>query len=371
MNIQNKPIDHFVRNAIIVIDTNVLLQAYQWRGANIEKTLEQLEWFAKHGRLIIPSQVVIEFKKRRESLIKIIENSLYNVEKSLDEIKIGPGKALREICPLFNLTDEFEQAIELKKYTIHELAKYKDSVRVLRVMMSNLFDKDIILERIQRLIDKCYFCPENLETNEELEKEAKRRAEKNLPPGFKDKSKGKGNSDSDPSGDYKIWAHILKLKKDVLFITYDEKQDWFVRGSEGRVLMFRPELTEEFFNVTGHNIRGISAKVLEKIKELPDKLQFDILQVLGNNYGVEDAYDKAEELSKILIGSIPNKGIFHIMDDVNRINPNLVRNTKYSFAEICLSYISGEIEKEELEPIMDYAFDILQDTWDSRFDKFF
>lgn len=368
MIIQPKPLEYFVRSATLVIDTNVLLQAYQWRGADIENTLEQLEWFAKHGRLIIPSQVVIEFKRRREGLIKTVENSLNNVIKNLDEIKIGPGKALHEICPVFNQTDDFKEAVKLKELVTNDLTTYKEMLDSIRVKVSSLFDRDQILERIQALIDKCYFLPIDLGTNEELEKEAKRRSDNNLPPGYKDKAKGKGDSDSDPSGDYKVWAHILKLKKDVLFITYDEKVDWFMRGSQGRPLVSRPELTKEFSDVTGYQFRAISAKSLGTLQEFPDKLQMDILQVLGNKYAIEDVYDKSKELSSILIQSIENRGIFHIMDDVKRINSNFVKNTEYSFAELCLSYVEGMIDKEELKPVMDYAFDSLQDLWDRRFD---
>lgn len=369
--VQPSPLDFFIKRAKIVIDTNVLLQAYQWKGIEMDAVLDQLEWFSRHDRLIIPSQVVNEFRRRREGLIRKIENSMSNVVNEIDKLKVPPSQSLKEICPVFTQTEEFKLAVETRERVSKDLMSYNNLLKSLHSKVINLFDEDKILERIQRLINRSHFLPEDLASEESLELEGRDRFSKNIPPGLKDKNKGKDGSDSDPFGDYKIWAHILKIKNDVLFITYDEKNDWFTKGGKGVALLQRRELFEEFYTATGFQFRAITAKNLIEMRDFPDKLQVSILDIVGEGYKVETFYDKSEELFQwVTKNFIDKKGIFHIMDDVMRIDKNYVQGIKYSFAEMCLSYVEGTADKSQFQTLMDMAFEHLQERWDSRYDEF-
>ncbi|KAF6558316.1 DUF4935 domain-containing protein [Paenibacillus sp. EKM202P] len=371
MIVQPKPLEYFIKKAKIVIDTNVLLQAYQYKGIEIEKVLEQLEWFLRHDRLIIPSQVVTEFTKRREGLIKKIENSLFNITNEVDKVKIYPNQSLKEICPLFTQTEEFKKAVETKDKILDELNNYKDLLSSLHNKVVDLFDEDRILERIQRLINKSYFLPDSLGSEEALEREGKERFSKNIPPGLKDKGKLKDGADSDPYGDFKIWAHILKIDADVLFITYDEKNDWFIKGGNGRSLIQRRELFEEFYNITGFQFRAIAAKNLIGLRDFPNELQVEILKIVGDGYKIETFYDKAEELYQWVVKNFQDeKGLVHIMNDVMRLDEVYAQGVKYSFAEMCISYVEGTADKTDFQNLMNLSYIGLQERWDSRFDLF-
>lgn len=86
--------------------------------------------------------------------------------------------------------------------------------------------------------------------NEELEKikkEAKRRNENKIPPGYCDKDK------EENYGDYYIFYEIINRakeeKKNVIFITDDEKEDWYLIRN-GKKKGGRPELLREFYDNT-------------------------------------------------------------------------------------------------------------------------
>ncbi|WP_144491344.1 PIN-like domain-containing protein [Bacillus sp. WP8] len=50
---QPEPVSEWLNEAIIVIDTNVLLAAYQWREITVNEVLQVLEGIKKEGRLRI------------------------------------------------------------------------------------------------------------------------------------------------------------------------------------------------------------------------------------------------------------------------------------------------------------------------------
>jgi len=97
------------------------------------------------------------------------------------------------------------------------------------LIYKELFNSDIIYD---------------LKINEdEIRNDLRRRYLHKIPPGYKDKSKP-----DDGIGDLLIWLTILefaKKKKDVVFVTGEEKSDWFYK-SENQILYPRFELLEEF-----------------------------------------------------------------------------------------------------------------------------
>lgn len=68
------------------------------------------------------------------------------------------------------------------------------------------------------------------------------------PPGYKDAAKDDGGI-----GDFLIWKTLLSLaskKKDLVFVTNEEKPDWFVRSGK-EPLYPRPELVAEYKDASG------------------------------------------------------------------------------------------------------------------------
>jgi hypothetical protein len=75
-------------------------------------------------------------------------------------------------------------------------------------------------------------------------KEAKRRVEAKIPPGHADAKK------EDPTGDYLLWSelveHIEHCGRPMLFVTNDEKEDWYYKIN-GQRIGPRPELRAEMY----------------------------------------------------------------------------------------------------------------------------
>jgi hypothetical protein len=91
-------------------------------------------------------------------------------------------------------------------------------------------------------------------------KEAARRANANMPPGYLDFAKSTPDA---RAGDYLIWAEILDYASAndhaVLFVTNDEKEDWFqVVG--GQRVGPRAELSAEFATINGNRYHQLSLR---------------------------------------------------------------------------------------------------------------
>jgi PIN like domain len=105
-------------------------------------------------------------------------------------------------------------------------------------------NKDPVLIALEPLLRGRVGRPLGKSEHEEALKEAKTRADRKQPPGYKDLSK----TDGAAAGDYLIWIQILReanaRKRDVLLITGDVKEDWW-RREHGEVRGPRPELVQE------------------------------------------------------------------------------------------------------------------------------
>ncbi|MEC3849052.1 PIN-like domain-containing protein [Bacillus velezensis] len=76
---QPKPASELLKESTIVIDTNVLLAAYQWREVTVNKVLTTLQRLKSEDRLRIPLQVIKEFSKNRTKEIKQRMNDIDQV----------------------------------------------------------------------------------------------------------------------------------------------------------------------------------------------------------------------------------------------------------------------------------------------------
>ncbi|WFS02378.1 PIN-like domain-containing protein [Rhizobium tumorigenes] len=103
------------------------------------------------------------------------------------------------------------------------------------------------------------------ETRDEMERQWQTRLRRKIPPGFKD-----ANKPDTGIGDYAIWLAILKLgrdhQKDLIFVTGEEKTDWFVRiDKEG--IYPRPELIDEYRRASGGRVLHLS-KLADMLAEM-------------------------------------------------------------------------------------------------------
>lgn len=226
-------------SGLIALDANVLLNLYRYLPSardELFKVLEKLQ-----DNLWIPHQVGLEFSRRRLSAIRDHESTFDALNAHLDaslqtttsQINAFANRVSLDPSTKAHLTTQLEGAV---KSIRDEIEKIKSGIRKAGVSEDPVIGRlDVLLEnKIGQALDK-----------KELESavaEAARRAESNLPPGYKDKKK------DDSTGDYVLWHQLIlqasKRRVPVLLVTDDVKEDWW-RKDQGRALGPRPELYEE------------------------------------------------------------------------------------------------------------------------------
>lgn len=271
MNDENVLSD-LIENALIVLDTNALLNLYRYNDENRRKYFEVLE--SIKNRLILPYQVGYEFYENRENIIRYKSlfkekmKSCLNDEIGLLEQKIksnawdGKDKDFHKYLQyeeklkeeLISILNEAKNAIDSKLDNCKndlEISWIKGNDRILAnilvIFENNVCDQLCNLEEIYKEADKGY-------------------EEKNVP-GYKDVKKETTNR----YGDYIVWKEMIeiakKYKKDVLFISNDRKEDW-VHKLNGIDLGTNRHLIKKFKEETSHLI--FSLKVDDFIKRISD-----------------------------------------------------------------------------------------------------
>ncbi|MFJ7030597.1 PIN-like domain-containing protein [Bacillus cereus] len=304
-----KTVEEIKSNATIVIDTNVLLMGYQKKNVTFESVLTILKQLSKEKRLKIPAHVIKEFAKNRPRKITEMAQQIHNVVSNLPSAKTNQYH-LNDVIPALPILEEYHSSIIAleEKYNncIAELKQarneYVNGLRNLQQMLGNYIDHDLILKNYKEIIENSYFEPDGLMDEGELEKEWKRRAENNIPPGYMDK-----NKQSNKYGDLIVWNHICQINSDVIFVTADVKGDW-VHTANDEVLGARRELVEEFYlreQAKGHTFKILSPLqfiTLFSGEEVGQEVKDDLNKEVGRAKATEaiDFNDLFEEEAGLL-----------------------------------------------------------------------
>jgi hypothetical protein len=115
-------------------------------------------------------------------------------------------------------------------------------------------------------------------SQEEIKRDWQKRCLNKIPPGYKDSGK-----DDQGIGDFIIWMSLLRLgrenKKDLIFVTGEEKADWFVRAGAEPIYP-RPELIDEYRRSSnGRNIRLSTLHELLREMKVPDSVVEEVQRV--------------------------------------------------------------------------------------------
>ena len=235
---------------LVILDTNALLNLFRYSQRTREDFLRAL--VAKEDSLWIPHQVGKEFHRNRISIIN-------KQSKAFDDIEEALSKARRQVESAFNnykrhpsleigpLQAEFSDAVDL---IISQLRAAQEQ-HVAEMLNSKT--NDDILADITELYDTKVgpsFSDDQLTA---LYKEGAIRYESSIPPGYKDISK----SEPERYGDLILWrqiiAHGAEVGKPAIFVTDDQKEDWWYTVDSDRHGA-RPELVEEYYAAAGQRI---------------------------------------------------------------------------------------------------------------------
>lgn len=233
---------------ILTVDTNVLLDLYRYHQNTRQALLDSLDSFK--GRAWISHQVADEFFRNRSGVILSSTRSFNDAERNLGEIKKSSEESLKKLKSNRIIPDEVADALEKSINTAIE--KAEQQLEQIKNNYPDYLSEDPILAKICNLFDSSIGPAFDKDSLPEILKEAKRRKENQIPPGFKDQTK-----DGDkPYGDYIIWRQILncvkEAQKPLIFVTSEEKEDWWEKGS-GRTVGPLYELLKEFYEETGQS----------------------------------------------------------------------------------------------------------------------
>lgn len=228
-------IDDIWNDSIIVPDTNVFLNLYSYSKSTRDKILKIMKVLAEKDRIRLLYQVGVEYHNNRLKAVGKQKNKYKDHMKAINDVKKIVFDEIKTPLLDSELNKEFDAVLErvLKKMNHEE------------VECDKLLRNDLILVELEKIFsDKV---SKNF-TKDELTKiyeDSHERYKRKIPPGYKDEGKDENNY-----GDLIIWKQIIDLaieeKKSIIFITEDNKNDWWFRDHSGKNIMARPELLLEF-----------------------------------------------------------------------------------------------------------------------------
>ncbi|WP_017549369.1 PIN-like domain-containing protein [Salinicoccus carnicancri] len=256
-----KEYEDLLDESIIVVDTNILLYFYKYPSKqSAGRLLEILQKFKEKNRLWIPHQVALEYFFNYEDNMYNQKEGYEKIEKNLkgliDEAKSFLQNA-QDDNP-FIRTEDFNFFIKNLDESNKELEE-KVEEEINDLPNSNEIH-DRILELLNNNVGESY----NQDEINKIEEDGRERYPLKVPPGFKDKTDKKEYRSYDgikyqlQYGDLIVWKQIIdKVKacenaKPVIFITEDNKEDWW-HIKKGETKGPHPNLIQEFFNETGQN----------------------------------------------------------------------------------------------------------------------
>lgn len=283
---------------VVALDTNALLLPYLIGKGDLSALADVYAKFAREERLFLPERVAREFIKNRDrklaDMAQAIDDRVSKMSNS--DAKVTPllleGFLEREA--LATAGEELDAAT--KKY-LANLRKLSSHIKNWRGndpvtnLYAGLFTKERMIapsEPPNKIIDELEYGLRN-----------------KVPPGYKDSSK-----DDQGIGDVIIWMSLLHLgrttKKDLIFVTGEQKADWFVRSGNHSVYP-RPELVEAYRGASGgRSLRLSSLHDLLREMSAPGALvsEVEVAEVSANN-AIQAAFAASTGGSTSLIYSAP------------------------------------------------------------------
>lgn len=305
-------------NAIIVFDTNVLLNLYRYSIKTSDDFIQIISELNK--RVWLPFQVGLEFNRNRLNVISDQKKSYSDFEKKMLELISEIENRNRN--PFFSqsLTDKI---IEIKAELNIEITEKKEAYDL-------SIKTDSILDKVNTVFNDKVGNPFSPDEILKYQKEGEKRYKNKIPPGYCDIKK----PENERYGDLILWKEIINKAKEssinVLFILDDRKEDWWYEH-QGKTISPRPELIKEFQNETKQNIhfykpfqfleysnqylkKQIAKEVIEEVKNYKPSIikKNEFIQIGLTLKGDVDSYN-------LLTTEMKNKG-YNITTESNNEN---------------------------------------------------
>ncbi|MFI7425278.1 PIN-like domain-containing protein [Nonomuraea sp. NPDC049684] len=313
---------HVLTDGLVVLDANVLLNLYRYTSSTRADFIEVLNKIG--DQLWIPHQALEEFWRNRENTIRDPSNARDTIKQLEAKLNDSLG-IIRGWSKRIALTESVaaELANKLDSAFVDVTATIKQVADREASKLSRATHEDPVVNDLEQLIAGRRGEPFSDGVRAELIQQAMERMENSIPPGFKDRSKNKGDEGAArAAGDYLLWMQVIeevKVRKvDVLLVTGDVKEDWW-RKEEGEIRGPRLELVQEMKVLTGRQLLMLRpesllmhAKKLLAI-EVSDTSVQDINRV-GKYLSKENSEDWQEGESEDPIDSPKGPGDRYLLD---------------------------------------------------------
>ena len=223
--------------SIFAFDANILLNLYRYSESTRKELLKVISLL--NDRVWLPYQATEEYFKNRISTTGGQAKEYDKIQPVLNDLLSNLGNNKRHPFISGELFEELKTVFEKIGFEF-ETSKNTLNGRI-------YFDE--IQNQLSELFQNKVGNPLSQSELNEIYKEGKIRYEAEIPPGFRDGNKDKGENLYRKFGDLIIWNElILKAKfenKSVIFVTDDKKDDWWLEYSE-KTIGPLPSLIHEF-----------------------------------------------------------------------------------------------------------------------------
>lgn len=228
-------IDNIKDNALILLDANVLLLPFTTNVKNVEAIKAVYQRLVQKDQIFLPAQAVREYLDNRAKKLTDINEVLQ--KKSNQSFNFVGGH------PLLESLEEYKSVLELEGELKDSIKKYQNKIRETVNAVQAWGWNDPVSKMYHEILTDRVLSDSELDIDK-VSKDLERRNTLKIPPGYKDQKK-----EQNQAGDLLIWHEILELaaekEKDVIFVSGDEKADWWHQS--GKTPLYpRFELVDEF-----------------------------------------------------------------------------------------------------------------------------
>jgi hypothetical protein len=231
-------------SGLVVLDTNVLLNMYRYNAQARNDFLGVLR--ALHPNLWVPDQVLREFWRNRESVLR----NPRGTPETLKQLDDQRSKALTQITQWAKLaslsTEDTSTMVRTLRVAFDSI---RDTIEEHEDGQNDMFAQDTntdpLLGELEQILEGRVGPAFTEDELPQMMAEGKRRIEAEIAPGFRDvKAKGVDGA----VGDFLVWEQILRQAqiehRDVLLVTSENKPDWW-RMVRGELRSPHPDLVKE------------------------------------------------------------------------------------------------------------------------------
>lgn len=245
------PFPEALKEALVVFDTNVLLNFYDLGPHTRSRSFNTLREIK--DRCWLPYHVALEFHRNRigrvERAVKNHRDAVRNVSKAIGDI----AQTIERQDILKN-DDDAIRLVQALKSAGQDLVDHAEKATSLLPQRSS---EDPVNDYLAELFDERVGAPPTQERVDSINVIGHRRFEHGHPPGLTDATEKADQKFMDRDvtysgkyGDLYIWMQMLDLakhardKKHLIFVTDERKRDWWAKDG-GNLLGPAPELAQE------------------------------------------------------------------------------------------------------------------------------